>query len=179
MEWLENAISALSHGFPEGSFYASEFNVYASLGILLACLACGGVGVIVVGNRMAFFSDALAHCALAGVSFGLILGIAADIPDASIEGFVTLIMVAFGILVGVGIAFVRERTGLASDTVIGVFFAFAVGLGAVLTNVFSRRVRFFNFESFAFGSPLGAQAIDLFFPLDPARRHRCLSPLLL
>ena len=36
-------------------------------------------------------------------------GIAADIPDASIEGFVTLIMVAFGILVGVGIAFVRER----------------------------------------------------------------------
>ena len=163
MEWLENAISAISHWFPDGTFYHSVFNVYASVGILLACLACGGVGVIVVGNRMAFFSDALAHCAFAGVSFGLILGALADLPDASVESFVTLIMVTFGVLVGVGIAFVRERTGLASDTVIGVFFAFAVGLGAVLTNVFSRRVQFFNFESFAFGSPLGAQATDLFF----------------
>ena len=163
MEWLDSLIVAVSHWFPEGSFYSYDFNIYASLGILLTCLVCGMVGVIIVGNRMAFFSDALAHCAFAGVSFGLILGALADFPDASVESFVTLIMVTFGILVGVGIAYVRERTGLASDTVIGVFFAFAVGLGAVLTNVFSRRFRFFNIESFSFGSPLAAPASDIFF----------------
>ena len=35
-------------------------------------------------------------------------------------------------LVGLGIAYVREKTGLASDTVIGVFFAGAIGLAAML-----------------------------------------------
>ena len=163
MEWLDSAITAISHWFPAGSFYSYDFNIYATLGILLTCLVCGSVGVVVVGNRMAFFSDALAHCAFAGVSLGLIMGALADFPDASVEGFVTLIMVAFGVVIGLGIAFVRERTGLASDTVIGVFFAFAVGVGAVLTNVFSRRFRFFNIESFSFGSPLAGQASDIFF----------------
>jgi zinc transport system permease protein len=163
MEWLDTAITAISRWFPAGSFYSYDFNVYATVGILLTCLICGAIGVIVVGNRMAFFSDALAHCAFAGVSFGLILGALADFPDASVESFVTLIMITFGILVGVGIAHVRERTGLASDTVIGVFFAFAVGLGAVLTNVFSRRFRFFNIESFSFGSPLAPPPTDIFF----------------
>jgi zinc transport system permease protein len=161
MQWYDDAIAALAHLFPDGSFYSYGFNVEATLGILLTCLVCGGIGVIVVGNRMAFFSDALAHCAFAGVSLGLILGALSDLPDASVESFVTLIMVVFGVLIGVGIAFVRERTGLASDTVIGVFFAFAVGIGAVLTNVFSRRFRFFNIESFSFGSPLAPAPTDV------------------
>ena len=30
------------------------------------CGICGMVGALVVGNRMAFFSDAMAHCAFAG-----------------------------------------------------------------------------------------------------------------
>jgi zinc transport system permease protein len=163
MEWLENAISAMSRWFPEGSFYASEFNIYATIGILLTCIVCGGIGGLVVGNRMAFFSDALSHCAFTGVSLGFILSLMTNVGDANEQGLVTLIMVVFGVLVGIGIAFVRERTGLASDTVIGVFFAFAMGLGAVLTSIFSRRMRFFNLEAFIFGSPLSAQGSDLLF----------------
>ena len=41
-------------------------------------------------------------------------------------------MVGFGALVGLAIAFVKEKTELASDTVIGVFFAGAIGFGAML-----------------------------------------------
>ena len=37
---------------------------------------CGAVGSLVMSNRMAFFSDALAHCAFAGVGIGLLISMA-------------------------------------------------------------------------------------------------------
>jgi zinc transport system permease protein len=99
------------------------------LGGALASLICGVISSLVVSNRMAFFSDALAHCAFAGVSLGLILFLAGVLTsDAGILG----VTIVFGMLVGALIAFVRETTPLASDTVIGVFFAGAMGLGVVL-----------------------------------------------
>ena len=157
MEALDQAISAFSRLFPEGSFLGSEINLYAAIGIFLGFLAWGGVGVLVVGYGMAFFSDALAHSAFAGVSLGLILAVAFDLPEEIARNAITGIMVVFGVAVGVCIAFVRERTGLASDTVIGVFFAFAVGIGAILLNIFGRRTRLLNnIESFIFGSALSA-----------------------
>src|SRR5205807_9123752 len=64
------------------------------------------------------------------------------------------------VLVGVGIVAVRQRTGLASDTVIGVFFAGAIGLAAMLRKLISRR-NFFNLEDFLFGDPLTATSGDL------------------
>jgi zinc transport system permease protein len=69
-------------------------------------------------------------------------------------------MVAFGILVGYGIAAVRLRTGLASDTVIGVFFAGAIGLAAMLQKLMHRR-ELFDLEVFLFGDPLLVKAADL------------------
>ena len=82
---------------------------------------------------MAFFSDAMAHCAFAGVALGILITmILAPGHRSDYDWVVPLVMVTIGILVGLGIAFVREMTGLASDTVIGVFFAGAVGFGAML-----------------------------------------------
>ena len=69
-------------------------------------------------------------------------------------------MAAFGALVGVGIAFVRENTGLASDTVIGVFFAGAIGFGAIILHAFPTG-RGFDPEQFLFGGPAFVQPLDL------------------
>ena len=46
------------------------FVVKGILAILLVCGLCGMLGSMVVGNRMAFFSDTMAHCAFAGVALG-------------------------------------------------------------------------------------------------------------
>jgi len=70
------------------------------------------------------------------------------------------VMAAFGLLVGLGIVAVRQRTGLASDTVIGVFFSGAIGLAAMLRNFITDR-RIFNIEDFLFGDPLHVTASDL------------------
>src|SRR5262249_33606136 len=69
------------------------------------------------------------------------------------QEWIIAVMVAFGILVGVAIAYVRETTNLANDTVIGVFFAGAIGFGAMLFKALAAR-RFVNPDAFLFGDPL-------------------------
>jgi zinc transport system permease protein len=120
------------------------------------CIICGAVGSLVVGNRMAFFSDALAHCAFAGVTLGVLLSLAIR-PTGGIDWDATIptVMVAFGILVGLAIVWVREKTGLSNDTVIGVFFAGAVGFGGMMLQLLNRN-NFIDPESFLFGNPLAA-----------------------
>ena len=151
--------SSPSHWFPSGTC-TRDVGIYGNLSQFIS-LVCGGMGGLVVGNRMAFFSDALAHCAFAGVSLGLIFCLIADVSEDNVRQSITLIMVAFSIVVGAAIAWVRDHTGLASDTVIGVFFAFSLGIGAIFTKIFAQRRRLFNIESFMFGSLTGVQALDI------------------
>jgi zinc transport system permease protein len=161
VEWLSDFIAAIAKA--TGGEY---FVVKAVLALLLVCLLCGMVGSLVVGNRMAFFSDAMAHCAFAGIALGyLSLFFAGKAKDASVTAWlVPLVMVLFGAAVGAAIVYVRENTTLANDTVIGVFFALAIGFGAMLFKVL-QELTSFNPESFLFGTPLFVPEIDLLFLL--------------
>jgi zinc transport system permease protein len=163
VEWLDWAIQSLAWRAPAGTFFYYDFNIRALLALVLVGLTCGAVGSLVVGGRMAFFSDALAHCAFASVSIGFLLFVALlakHYPASTFWDWVTSVMVAFGLAVAYGIVAVRERTGLASDTVIGVFFAGALGLAALLRNVFQSR-QLFNLEDFLFGNLTSVRSADL------------------
>ncbi|VTS03445.1 metal ABC transporter permease [Tuwongella immobilis] len=144
-----------------------EFEVRAFLTVGLVCLICGLVGAMVMANRMAFFSDAMAHCSFAGVALGmltvLMFGYSLKAGDAQ-DWLVPLVMVLFSVLIGFGIAWVRERTNLATDAIIGVFFAGAMGFGALLLTALRNRSRF-DPEGFLFGNPWVATDIDLFYLL--------------
>jgi zinc transport system permease protein len=162
-QWLDQGIEKFTQLFPPLTFFSFEFNVRATLAVLLVSFACGVVGSLVVGNRMAFFSDALAHCAFAGVALGFLLALAAGVHNPTdFAHWVTPVMVVFGICVGLLIAVVREKTSLANDTVIGVFFAGAIGLGAIFLPFVSRR-RYFNPENFLFGDPVTVTSQDLLY----------------
>jgi zinc transport system permease protein len=159
-EWLNRAITACARHAPANSFFAFEWNIKALLALILVSFCCGAIGSLVIGSRMAFFSDALAHCSFAGISIGFLLFLLfgpSEKHDLETQrqfwDWVTFIMVVFGILAGCGIVWVRTRTGLSSDTVIGVFFAGAVGLAAALRDLIHNRA-LFNLEDFLFGSPL-------------------------
>jgi zinc transport system permease protein len=162
--WLDCGIDALTElPWPDDTFATYGYNVRGILATLVVCFVCGALGTLVVGNRMSFFSDALAHCAFAGVGLGLVICVltgSIPIPGDALgttlfHQRITTIMVCFGVGVGLLIAFVREQTGLASDTVIGVFYAASIGLGAVFTRMVSGQ-RFFNIEDFIFGNPTSA-----------------------
>lgn len=161
--WIEQTITSITQLAPPGTFFNYSFNIHALLALVLVSLCCGAVGSLVVGSRMAFFSDALAHCAFAGVSVGFCvfeLLLHGNRSESEFWEWVTPIMAGFGILVGLGIASVRSQTGLASDTVIGVFFAGAIGLAATLQGLLKSRT-LFNLEEFLFGNPLRVDAAGL------------------
>jgi zinc transport system permease protein len=157
IEWLDQVLNGIAGLFPASTWMSASYNVRAFAALVLVSVICGAVGSLVVGNRMAFFSDALAHCAFAGVTLGLIVALATGQGQDS--WLIPVVMVISGVAFGIGIAFVRERTGLANDTVIGVFFAFAVGFGGMLFTSLQRRT--LNPESFLFGNPLAASAQDI------------------
>ncbi len=159
-EWLDRLISRCCALAPEYTFFNLHFNILALLALVLVSLCCGAIGSLVVGGRMAFFSDALAHCSFAGIIIGFLLFLffgPESKQDPNAQGvfwdWVTVIMVLFGMLTGCGIVWVRTVTGLSSDTVIGVFFAGAVGLAAALRDLIHER-KLFNLEDFLFGNPL-------------------------
>jgi zinc transport system permease protein len=172
-DWLSQAVNYVtSVELFHGTFLGAPLMVYALLAVVLLSLICGSVGPLVVGNRMAFFSDALAHCSLAGVGFGFLVNylIGGDKESAFYHHGVPLVAVAFGILVGCAIAYVRERTALASDTVIGVFFAGALGLGAVLLKALARSSAFpgSDLENIIFGDIVTVDSPHLYWLLGLA-----------
>lgn len=154
-EWLTSLINSTATTFGVMSVDVKAFVVVVLVGTI-----CGAVGSLVVGNRMAFFSDALAHCAFAGIALGMLGLLAVDSLNRSGWWVLPTVMVAFGVAVGVAIVYVREMTGLASDTVIGVFFAGAVGFGGMLYTSLGKKTNL-SPEMFLFGSPLYVQQTDL------------------
>jgi zinc transport system permease protein len=176
-EWFRELLNSFTHLFPDRTFLNLDFNVMGLAAVILVSLVCGAVGSMVVGNRMAFFSDALAHCAFTGVAMGLLIGLASGLmgnanqkDDSAIyrEYGIPFIMVGFGVLIGLGIAFVRDKTSLANDSVIGVFFAGAMGFGAMILKVISQRNSSFNAENFLFGNPTLLGFYDLVILLSLA-----------
>lgn len=101
----------------------APFMRQALLGLVLLAPMAAAMGVQVVNFRMAFFADAISHSAFAGVAMGLIFAVN---PHWT--------MLAFGLVVGVGIMAVQRGSSLSSDTVIGVFFSAVVAFGLAVVS---------------------------------------------
>jgi zinc transport system permease protein len=153
--WVDEAVDSIPR-----NWVSTRWAAIGLVSSLIVAVICGLVSSMVVTNRMAFFSDALAHCAFAGVALGWILRLTGA---ASGDTGILAVMVGFGVLVGIAIAFVREQTALANDTVIGVFFAGAMGLGAVLLKAIGSTGSRFSPENFVFGDPQGASGQDIVY----------------
>lgn len=97
----------------------------ALLAVLIISPLFGLLSTMVVQSRMSFFSDALGHSAFTGVAIGTLCGLAEPMWAA----------VAFALLFSLLYTWVRRRTALASDTVIGVFSSTAVALGIFMATL--------------------------------------------
>jgi zinc transport system permease protein len=143
----------------------STFFLYPAIALALLGLTCGMVGSLVVANRMAFFSDAMSHTAFAGVAFGLLSvilfgGVKSTSDVDEYLRVIQAVMVGVGLAIGVGIGYVRERTGLTNDTVIGVFFALSIGVASMLLPAIHRSVSI-DIDQFLFGAVTFASEGDL------------------
>lgn len=106
------------------------------------------VGTFVVLRGMAFLGDAIVHAVFPGVAVAYVLAVNLAIGGA-IAGVVTALLIA---------AFSQNRR-LKEDAVIGVFFAFAFGLGIVLVS--TQQAYTGDLASFLFGQILGISDADV------------------
>ena len=97
----------------------------ALLAVLVISPLFGLLSTMVVTNRMSFFSDALGHSAFTGIAIGVLCGLADPMWCA------VVFALAFALL----FTYVRHRTNMASDTVIGVFSSTAVALGIFIATL--------------------------------------------
>lgn len=153
-------------------FGTSAYEVRAVAGLVLVAVACGVIGSLVIGNRMAFFSDAMAHTAMAGVTLavlGMVLfaGVRNAAAADQYRWTIPLVMAGVGSVVGVVIAVIQERTALTSDTVIGVFFALSLGFAGLLLPALQERARI-PLEEVLFGQVLFLDDVRLLMLLGMA-----------
>ena len=125
-----------------------EFIVFALIAGCLVALMAGPLGSFAVWRRMAYFGDTLAHSALTGVAFGLILSVNINIA-------VTL----FCLLLALLLVILQHNRTIATDTLLGILSHSMLALGLVVVSVFSEgRV---DLYSYLFGDLLSVTTEDL------------------
>lgn len=103
---------------------------------------CGLLGVFVTARRMSFFSDTVAHSAMAGVAGGFLLGF----QDPTLPVLVVCSSVALLIL------WLKERTDLLNDTIMAVLLSTSVAAGIVMLSL--QRSRWQDLDKYLFGDIL-------------------------
>jgi zinc transport system permease protein len=123
------------------------------IAVLLLAPLLGGMSHLVVARRMAFLSTALGQAALTGLTIGLALGEPIASPYGGIFGFCLLSALAM--------TYVKRRSTLPADTLIGVFLALTLGLGICLLVAATRQFNIHQIEAVMFGSLLTVTDTDL------------------
>ena len=132
-----------------------EFMRMALLGLLIITPMAAICGTQVVNFNMSFFSDAIGHSAFAGVATGLVLAVN---PEYT--------MPALALVVGLAIMAVKNRSGLSSDTVIGVMFSAVVAAGLAVVSKYPDAMK--NSLLFVYGDILTISERDILLMLGLA-----------
>jgi zinc transport system permease protein len=119
--------------------------IVAGLGL---SLMTSPIGCFLIWRRMSFFGDALAHSALLGVGFGLLL-------DLNIYLGISIICIIIALI----LTLTSERKGLSSDTWLSIISYSALALGIILINKLPH-VRV-DPANYLFGDILTLQPLDL------------------
>lgn len=131
------------------SCFDYQFMKNAFLAILIITPIFALLGIIVVNNRLVFFSDCLGHSGLTGIAIGIILGINP-----------TFTMILLGIFLAIAVTFLKHITDSAQETILGVVLASITALGIVLL---SQGGNFSKFTPYLIGDILAISPKQIFF----------------
>lgn len=125
-----------------------DFIVFALIAGCLVALMAGPLGSFAVWRRMAYFGDTLAHSALTGVAFGLILSVNVNIA-----------VTVFCLMLALLLVILQHNRTIATDTLLGILSHSMLALGLVIVSVFSEgRV---DLYAYLFGDLLSVTTEDL------------------
>ena len=120
----------------------------ALLGGLLTGALGGLLGSFAVLRQLSFFSDALGHSALLGITVGILLGLNP-----------TLVLIPFAVLFALVVSRLVQRSQLPADALLNIIYSSSLALAVVVLS-FVRSYRG-NIEHLLFGDILGVSWLDL------------------
>lgn len=129
-------------------FLQFPFMQRALLGGVLLGLSGGLLGSFAILRQLSFFSDALGHSALLGISLGLLLNI-----DP------TLVLIPFAVVLGLGVIHLLEWTRLWTDALLNIIYSSSIAL-AVITLTFIKTYQG-SLTQLLFGDILATRETDL------------------
>ena len=146
---MEALASMLDYGFMQRALVG---------GAAIAVMA-GLLGVFVVQRGLAFLGDGLAHASFGGIALGAL--VAYGTAGSGLLAQPLWVALPFTLAAALGIAWVRDRTSLSSDTAIGVFFAVSVALGVLFLSLIPPDRNVVDVWHLLFGSILSVGPADL------------------
>ena len=79
------------------------------------------MGSFTILRQLSFFSDALGHSALLGISLGLLLGMA---PSS--------VLLPFSVIFALGVSYLLEYTRLWTDALLNIVYSSSLAIGIIL-----------------------------------------------
>jgi zinc transport system permease protein len=120
--------------------------IIAGVGV---AISAGVLGCFIIWRRMAYFTDALAHSAILGVSLGLLVGV---------EFNFSIIIVSF--VFASLLLILAEKKAFTTDGLIGVLAYSFLALGIIIFSLLEINV---DLHSYLFGDILAISLSDIYF----------------
>jgi len=122
----------------------------ALMGGVLTGLMGGLLGSFTILRQLSFFSDALGHSALLGISIGLLLGFNPS-----------WVLLPFAVLFALAVTYFLERTHLWTDALLNIIYSSSLAIGVILLSF--RDEYQGGITNLLFGDILAVQTADLVF----------------
>ena len=119
-------------------------------GGILTGLMGGMLGSFTILRQLSFFSDALGHSALLGISIGLLLGINPSV-----------VLLPFAVLFALGVTYLLERTRLWTDALLNIIYSSSLAIAVIVLSFVGQYKGGLN--NLLFGDILAVQELDLVF----------------
>ena len=132
------------------NFMQYTFMKNAFFAIILVSPIFAIIGTMVVNKKMAFFSDALGHSALAGIAIGMLLGMTN----------INVSMIIFAVIFALLLNLIKSKTTYGADTIISVFSSIAIALGLA---ILSQSGNFNKYSSYLVGDILSISESEILY----------------
>ncbi|MBD2038341.1 metal ABC transporter permease [Leptolyngbya sp. FACHB-321] len=122
----------------------------AMIGGVLTGLMGGMLGSFTILRQLSFFSDALGHAALLGISIGLLMGINPSV-----------VLLPFAVLFALGVTYLLERTRLWTDALLNIIYSSSLAIAIIILSFVGEYKGGLN--NLLFGDILAVRELDLVF----------------
>ncbi len=153
MDYIYAVISGWASAGYLPSIFEHTFMIRGLLAAIILGPLLGAMGTVVITKKLSFFTQTIGNAAMSGVAIGLLFGEPVDGTYAGLYGFC--------LIVALLMTFVKNRSRLTNDTIIGVVLAQVLGIGIIMMIVVTSQFNIHQVEGILFGSLITLNDTDL------------------